>query len=152
MKILVDTNVLLRLGDKRHAMHGEALAAIGWLDANGYECVIVPQVLYEYWVVATRPLQNNGLGMSVSEADAATSQSVEFFRLLLDERGIFTYWRDLVATNDVKGKNAHDARLVAAMQRHGVTDLLSFNKSDFTRVTAINAVSPADVLGGLLTR
>lgn len=152
MRILVDTNIVLRLGDKRHVMHGEALAAIDWLDANGHECVIVPQVLYEYWVVATRPLENNGLGMSVSEADGAISQSVEFFRLLLDERGIFTFWRDLVATNDVKGKNAHDARLVAAMQRHGLTDLLSFNKSDFARFAAINAVSPADVLSGLLIR
>ena len=26
MRILVDTNVVLRLGDKRHVMHGEALA------------------------------------------------------------------------------------------------------------------------------
>ena len=152
MRILVDTNVVLRLGDKRHPMHSEALAAIEWLHANGHECVIVPQVLYEYWVVATRPLENNGLGMSVPEADAAISQAVEFFRLMLDERGIFTYWRDLVASNDVKGKNAHDARLVAAMQRHGLADLLSFNKPDFARFAAINSFSPADVLNGQLTR
>lgn len=151
MRILVDTNIVLRLGDKRHVMHPEALAAVDWLDSNGHECVIVPQVLYEYWVVATRPPEKNGLGMSVSDADAAISQSVEFFRLLLDERGIFTCWRELVAKNDVKGKNAHDARLVA-MQRHGLTDLLSFNKSDFARFAAISAVSPADVLSGRLTR
>jgi predicted nucleic acid-binding protein len=61
---------------------------------------------------------------------------------------VFSYWRDLVATNDVKGKNAHDARLVAAMQRHGLTDLLSFNKPDFARFTAINAFTPAEVLDG----
>lgn len=152
MRILVDTNVVLRLGDKHHVMHGEALAAIDWLDANGHECVIVPQVLYEYWVVATRPRENNGLGMSVSEANAAISQSVEFFRLLLDERGVFKYWRDLVAANDVKGKSAHDARLVAAMQRHGLIDLLSFNKSDFVRFAAINVFSPADVINGQLSR
>jgi predicted nucleic acid-binding protein len=148
MRILLDTNVVLRLGDKDHAMHADALAAIDWLDVNGHECVIVPQVLYEYWVVATRPREKNGLGMTVAEADAAVSQSMAVFRLLLDERGIFSHWRDLVAGNDVKGKNAHDARLVAAMQRHGLTHLLSFNKPDFVRFTAISTFTPADVLDG----
>jgi hypothetical protein len=57
-------------------------------------------------------------------------------------------WRNLVAANDVKGKNAHDARLVAAMQRHGLTDLLSFNKRDFARYAAINTFTPAEVLSG----
>ncbi len=130
----------------------EALAAIDWLDANGHECVIVPQVLYEYWVVATRPIENNGLGMPVANADAALSQWIAVFRLLLDERGVFAYWRDLVATKDVKGKNAHDARLIAAMQRTTAsTDLLSFNKADFTRYPGVNAFTPTEVLGGRLT-
>jgi predicted nucleic acid-binding protein len=148
MRILLDTNVVLRLGDKSHAMHGEALAAIDWLDANGHECVIVPQVLYEYWVVATRPAEKNGLGMLVANADAAISQWITVFRLLLDERGVFAYWRDLVAKYDVKGKSAHDARLVAAMHRHGLSDLLSFNKPDFTRFPAINTFTPAEVIDG----
>ena len=33
--------------------------------------------------------------------------------LLRDERGIISHWRTLVHTHNVKGKNAHDARLVA---------------------------------------
>jgi predicted nucleic acid-binding protein len=48
----------------------------------------------------------------------------------------------------VKGKNAHDARLVAAMQRHGLTRLLTFNKPDFMRFPGINVYSPAEVLAG----
>src|SRR5262249_17799803 len=106
-----------------HAMHGEAIAAVDWLQANGHECVIVPQVLYEYWVVATRPRDKNGLGMPATDADTAISRWIAAFRLLRDERGVFGYWRELVMKNDVKGKNAHHARLVAAMQRHGVSDL-----------------------------
>ncbi len=123
-------------------------AAIDWLDAHGHECLIVPQVLYEYWVVATRPSENNGLGMLVAVADAAISQWLAIFRLLLDERGVFAYWRELVAANEVKGKTAHDARLVAAMRRHGLTVLLSFNKSDFTRYTAITTFTPTEVIDG----
>ncbi len=150
MRILLDTNIILRLGDEGHRMHGEALAAIDWLDANEHESVIVPQVLYEYWVVGTRPPENNGLGMTAAKADAAISKWISVFRLLLDERGILAYWRDLVLGNDVKGKNAHDARLVAAMQRHEVTKLLSFNKQDFTRFAGINVFTPAEILAGKL--
>lgn len=148
MRILVDTNVVLRMADEGHPMHGEAFAAVDWLNANGHECVIVPQVLYEYWVVATRPSENNGLGMTTATTDLAISKWTTAFRLLLDERGVFTHWRDLVVGNDVKGKTAHDARLVAAMQRHGVTNLLSFNKPDFTRFTSIRVFTPAEVLAG----
>lgn len=151
MRTLVDTNVVLRIADEGHPMHGEALAAIDRLDANGHECVIVPQVLYEYWVVATRPGENNGLGMTTANANLAISKWTTVFRLLLDERGVFAYWRDLVVDNDVKGKTAHDARLVASMQRHGVTNLLSFNKADFTRFTAINVFTPTDVLAGQIS-
>jgi predicted nucleic acid-binding protein len=79
MRILLDSNVVLRLGDRGHAMHAEALAAIDWLDANGHECVIVPQVLYEYWVVATRPAENNGLGMSVANAAASIRSGLRSF-------------------------------------------------------------------------
>jgi len=45
MRILLDTNVVLRIADRDHAMHDEAVAAVDGLQANGHECVIVPQVL-----------------------------------------------------------------------------------------------------------
>ena len=57
MRILLDTNVLLGIADKSHVMHQEAVDAVELLDERGHECVIVPQVIYEYWVVATRPLE-----------------------------------------------------------------------------------------------
>jgi hypothetical protein len=49
----------------------------------------------------------------------------------------------LVADKAVLGKKAHDARLVAAMLRHGVTHLLSFNAPDFARFQEVTAVDPA---------
>jgi len=45
---------------------------------------------------------------------------------------------------------AHDTRLVAAMQRHGLTYLLTFNTGDFSRFTAIHGLSPEDILAGQL--
>jgi predicted nucleic acid-binding protein len=146
--ILLDTNILLRLGGAEHPQHEKAVAAIDILHRSNLKPVLVPQVLYEYWVVATRPLEVNGLGMSVDDADRTAAAWTTQFRLLGDERGIFPRWRTLVVTYQVQGKPAHDARLVAAMLRHGVTHLLTFNTADFKRFEYIVAVSPDDVAAG----
>lgn len=45
----------------------------------------------------------------------------------------------------VRGKRAHDARLAALMQTHGVRHIHTFNVSDFVGFTGIQAVSPAQV-------
>ena len=52
----------------------------------------------------------------------------------------------LVASTPVLGKNAHDARLVAAMTVHGLAHLLTFNAQDFGQYSGMTAVTPADVL------
>ena len=45
----------------------------------------------------------------------------------------------------VSGKQAYDARLVAAMKVHKVTHLLTFNSEDFKRYEGITVVSPSSV-------
>jgi predicted nucleic acid-binding protein len=150
MRILLDTNLLVQLSHVSSAGHHDAVAAIERLERNLHEGVIVPQVLYEYWVVVTRPKTANGFGASVAEASRALGKWKLMFRLLRDERGIFTKWEDLVATNGVSGKSAHDARLVAAMQRHGLTNLLTFNQADFARYSSITVYTPAEVAAGRL--
>jgi len=47
----------------------------------------------------------------------------------------------------VVGKAAHDARLVAAMNRHALSHLLTFNVSDFKRYPAIQILD-ADKMAG----
>jgi predicted nucleic acid-binding protein len=66
--------------------------------------------------------------------------------LWLDETpAICGVWEQLVASTPVLGKNAHDARFVAAMTVYGLTHLLTFNIQDFRQYPAITVVSPADV-------
>jgi predicted nucleic acid-binding protein len=148
MSILVDTNVLLRVAQAEHPDHAVAISALVALREKETELCLVPQVIYEYWVVATRPVAANGLGMTVAEAERAVKMLVDDFSLRLDERGIFGRWHALVTKHEVKGKNAHDARLAAAMQRHHLTQVLTFNTSDFSRFDGIDAISPAQVLAG----
>lgn len=150
MMWLVDTNLLVRLADTNSPHHATVTEALARLEDAGQDLVIVPQLLYQYWVVATRQIANNGLGRDVPTTLADLQDFMALFRLLRDERGIFERWRDLVTTGDVKGKVAHDARLVAAMLRHGVTHLLTFNGADFRRFTGLQVISPAEVLSGSL--
>ncbi|HEY4235112.1 MAG TPA: type II toxin-antitoxin system VapC family toxin [Lacipirellulaceae bacterium] len=148
MRILLDTNVLCRLADRGHPLHSVAEDAIAKLRSEGHELCLVPQVLYEYWVVVTRPAADNGLGMDVGAADQAANLWLELFTLLRDERGVFDEWRSLLRQYGVRGKAAHDARLVAAMKRHGLSRLLTFNVADFARYNGIEVINANLVASG----
>ncbi len=143
MLVLVDTNVLLRVVEPLHAHHKPAVAAVRALRQADHVLCLVPQIHYAFWVAATRPLAVNGLGMTPEEADAELKNlAAPLFRFLRDERGIYDPWRDLVRTQRVQGKSAHDARLVAAMQRHGITHILMFNVADFRAYPSITVIDP----------
>ncbi len=137
MRVLLDTNVLCRLAGQGHPLHLPAERTVTRLYDEGHELCLVPQVLYEYWVVVTRPVSDNSLGMATSDVNKAIDHWLALFTLLRDERGIFPNWRQLATQHELKGKSAHDARLVAAMQRHGLKQVLTFNVADFRRYTAI---------------
>jgi predicted nucleic acid-binding protein len=83
--------------------------------------------------------------MPAVEADSSVNDWLELFTLLRDERGVFSIWRELVRNHAAKGKSAHDARLVAAMQRHGLAHLLTFNIADFQRYAGIELLDPQAV-------
>lgn len=142
MRVLLDTNVLLRSVRKDHPQSRAALDAVLSLASQRHELCVVPQVLHEFWVVATRPLANNGLGLSCADAKAHVDRLLAAYTLLEDSPGLTLRWLGLVAAHAVIGKNAHDARLVAAMQSHGVTHLLTFNVGDFGRFPDLSVTAP----------
>lgn len=143
--ILVDSNVILRCAQPAHSQYTTAKSAVKTTRMRGLIPCVVPQVIYEYWVVATRPIAQNGLGLTTAEAEEDVAQIIGQFHLFRDERAIFNRWRNLVAQHEVHGKTAHDARLVAAMNRHGVTHLLTFNDTHFARYEGVAVVHPVNV-------
>lgn len=145
MSYLVDTNILLRSAQPSHPMHADATRAVGQLLADGEILSVIPQNIIEYWAVATRPVSANGLGLSVDETILEVARLKSIFQILPDNAAIFSEWEGLVSKHSVKGKEVHDARIVAAMLAHGVTHLLTFNTDDFKRYTQITAINPADV-------
>jgi predicted nucleic acid-binding protein len=151
MRFLLDTNILTRLASPDDHLPGIADSAVQTLTDRGDALVVVPQNLYEFWFVATRPLSNNGLGMSGAQAHVILEHWRGSAEFAPDNLQLTDQWQQLVLQHDVKGKNAHDARLVAAMMIHGIPKLLTFNTRDFVRY-GINAVDPAQVIaaGGQL--
>src|ERR1022692_3309256 len=115
MSVLLDTNVLMRSVESKHPMHGNARQAVAVLLRSGETLGVVPQNLYEFWVASTRPVAQNGLGFSVPQADAELQRLSNQLKIFEDIPTIRREWENLVVRYAVVGKNAHDARLVAAM-------------------------------------
>jgi predicted nucleic acid-binding protein len=145
MSVLLDTNILTRSAQPGHPLHKDAVDGLDMLRTRGEELCVVPQNPIEFWAVATRPLSANGLGMTTTQAQAELARIKSLFRLLPDTPAIYNEWETLVGRHRVSGKNTHDARIVAAMNVHAITELLTFNGGDFKRYSGINVVSPADV-------
>ena len=146
MKCLVDTNILLRLVQKNSPMHLDTQRAILKLKKQGEFLCIIPQNIVEFWAVATRPLDKNGLGLSITQAEEESEKLKKIFMLELDTPQIFTEWKSLVIKYQVMGKQVHDARLAAAMLAHNITHLLTFNVDDFKRFSDIVVADPCSIV------
>ena len=147
MNYLVDTNILLRLPDRNHPQHPIIRKAIRLLRSQGHDLYITPQNCAEFWNVATRPSQKNGLGLDIEKTAKILRLIERIFVVVSDSPDIYPEWKRLVKDFQVKGVQVHDARLVAAMKTHGITHILTFNVGDFQRYQAegIEAVSPQDL-------
>jgi predicted nucleic acid-binding protein len=131
--VLVDTNVLLRRTQPLHEHFSLAVESVARLLERGDDVCFTPQIVAEFWSVATRPLANNGLGFTLAQVSAEVAKFEAVLTLLPDSPMAYPAWRRLVAANDVKGVQVHDARLVASMSAHGVRRVLTFNAADFAR-------------------
>jgi len=135
-EILLDSNVLLRLlaaTDPRHAISN---AAVTDALSRGDTIYLAPQVVMESWVVMTRPRDVNGFGWSTAVVQGALDGAMRRLPLLPENPAVFAEWWTLVGFG-VNGKRAHDARLAAIMQVHGVRHIMTFNVADFASFDGI---------------
>lgn len=142
MSVFIDSNVLLRAADPGDPRHDSAVNSVTALIGDGETLVITPQIASEFWNVATRPVANNGLGLSADEALVEIGRLEGFLSLLDESVDVYAEWKRLVVVHGVKGVQAHDARIVAAMNVYGVGRLLTFNGQDFKRYPGITVLTP----------
>lgn len=118
--------------------------ALATLSRQEERLVVAVQNIAELWNVATRPAVKNGLGLSIEEANTVILKIEYLFDLLHETEESYKIWRHLTLEYRVHGVKAHDTRLVSVMKANEVTQILTFNTSDFTRYPGIEAIHPGE--------
>jgi predicted nucleic acid-binding protein len=134
--VLLDTNLLLSATAPLRPLHRAALAVLNDWPNRGLVLAVSSQILREYLVVATRPIEVNGLGLSTEDALANVTAFRGRIRLLEDGEPVWDRLRALVAAYGCKGKQIHDTNVVACALTSGVTKLVTANVGDFNRFAA----------------
>jgi len=69
---LVDSNILLRIARRDDPDHAIVDAALARLAEGGAILYYTHQNIAEFWNVATRPVDRNGFGLTVADAERGT--------------------------------------------------------------------------------
>ncbi len=142
---LVDTNILLRATRRADPQHQVVSTGLARLANDGTLLHYTPQNIAELWNSMTRPTTRNGLGLSVADADREVRAIESGMLLLPDNEAVYREWRRIIVQHGVLGVQVHDARLAASMMVHGVTSILTFNVTDFSRFTGVTALHPSSI-------
>lgn len=142
---LLDTNILLRLGQPGGPYDEMVTAAVERLAAERTPLFFALQNAAEFWNVCTRPVERNGLGLDTTEAGRRLGLIERQFLLLPESEATYAEWRRIVVEFCVSGTQVHDARLAALMLINRVSRVLTLNPKDFERYSGLLAVHPREV-------
>jgi hypothetical protein len=95
--LFVDTNILLR-SHPSAKLFPVVKNALARLTAQNEILCIAPQKMVEYWAVATRPLDANGLGMDIASAQKELTGLRTLFHVLAYTAEVLPAWERIVAT------------------------------------------------------
>jgi predicted nucleic acid-binding protein len=146
MRALVDTNILVQGAQPNHPLWSQSTHAVSTLIRQNGTVFFCSQNIAEFWNVATRPADLNGLGLLHEEALREVSSIEKLLSLLPEVPAVYTAWKEIVRENRVQGVKVYDARLVAIMTVYAVESILTFNVADFKRYSGITALHPSTVL------
>ena len=142
---LVDTNILLRITRRSDPQHKIVDTALARLAGQGTTLYYTHQNIAELWNAMTRPVERNGLGLSIAETEREVRAIEAGMSLMPDNEAVYREWRRIVVRYSVSGVQVHDARLAAAMYVHSVSHILTLNVADFSRFVGLTALHPDSV-------
>lgn len=132
-RVMLDTNVLIAATDEGRAEHRDALIVVNEWASRPTELCTSGQILREYLTVATRPAEKNGLGLNRSDALGNVHAIRGRTTLLAEDAKVADRLLSLLADVDCRGKQVHDANVVATMLVYGVRAVVTMNMEDFAR-------------------
>ena len=130
-RIFIDTNILLTATDSSRNNHNRAKQIFRDIAHSGYHPVSSGQVLREYLVVATRPRNANGFGLSPGDVVHNVNEFKKRLTIYEERKSTADILQHLVVQYQLKGKRIHDANIYAIMKTHKINFLLTENKADF---------------------
>ena len=144
-RLLVDTNVLLEASDAGRRLHAQALAVFQTAAQSGVDLFLGTQVVREYLVVSTRPVVNNGLGMSMELA----LENIACFRrrssLIAETLQASSLFLDWAKHFGICGKKLHDLQILASASAAGLDALLTANEQDFPKSSPLMIVALSEI-------
>jgi predicted nucleic acid-binding protein len=136
----VDTNILLAATETNRLNHTDAKALLKLGLSGTLRLFASGQILREYVVVATRPIENNGLGLCPIKA-VENIQSFQKCLRILDENDASTRrLQSLIIRHKLKGKRIHDANTASIMIENGLRRIYTLNGNDFKVLKEIQAI------------
>src|SRR5271165_6400412 len=103
MRVLLDTNILLRSAQPHHPLSAQATRAVSALMRREDTVFFCSQNITEFWNVATRPTDKNGLGLSHGEVIQEVSSIERALTMLPEIPAIYAAWKAIVQEHKVQG-------------------------------------------------
>ena len=147
--VLADTNVFLSATDRSRNNHRDAQDFLQRCSGAGVHCAVTGQILREYFEVATRPIEVNGLGLSLDDA----LSNMAIFRgrtvFLEENEAVSRELEVLVRRHGLTGKRGHDTNIAAVLAVFRVPYLITANKDEFTVFEHARVLTPGEALAAL---
>jgi predicted nucleic acid-binding protein len=100
---LLDTNIWLRVVQPAAPQHPLTVEALTSLLARGEDVYLTAQNVIEFWSVASRPVEANGLGWAAETTQQEVQRALVQFPLLADTPAVFAHWLALVSARPLMG-------------------------------------------------
>ena len=139
--LFVDTNILIYSTDPTSQWYAAARTALRVSESRGELLTLSPQILREFIAASTRALALAG-APTIDAILANVSIFRTSFTVVRECDAVIAALARIIQQTPVAGKQVHDANIVATMQVHGITRLLTNNESHFTRFSHLITTVP----------
>ncbi|GAB4432141.1 MAG: type II toxin-antitoxin system VapC family toxin [Anaerolineae bacterium] len=141
-RAFVDTNVLLRAMVPQMAMHEACEELLRAMWTGQVELWISRQIIREYLVQVTHP-NTFVVPLTVEQISHQVETLLSIFQVADDTAAVTAQLMDLVKVYPTRGKQIHDANVVATMLAYNIDTLLTINVDDVKRFQdRIKLISP----------
>jgi predicted nucleic acid-binding protein len=134
---VIDTNVLIYSTVSGNPWYRQARQWLSTLQDTGMRLCVTTQILREYLVVLTRETVFEK-SFGIDQALAQVGAILPALTVLDEPIAAADLLRELVHRYQIRGKQIHDANIVAVMLTHGIHRLVTYNRADFVRFDEIS--------------